>query len=232
MVVQPSSASRTASFGYICRRCSRCCRNKHIQLTPYEVARLARARNESTSQFRAACTVDGQGTALRQKEDGTCVFLGPQGCEVHTDRPLVCRLYPLARHVDLDGIEYYTVLEGHPLSEGEFTKEGTIADFLDAQGAKPYMSAHDSYFQWLDWAHKKLDLALEASVLKRSEGADGLDLLDMDSMITRYCATTGKAEPDNIDDRLQLHLQALYDVVAKLEVQHAEGKPGVGEDAA
>jgi uncharacterized protein len=76
MVVQPSSASRTASFGYICRRCSRCCRNKHIQLTPYEVARLARARNESTSQFRAACTVDGQGTALRQKGDGRAYFWG------------------------------------------------------------------------------------------------------------------------------------------------------------
>jgi hypothetical protein len=132
----------------------------------------------------------------------------------------------------LDGIEHYTVLQGHPLSEGEFTKEGTIADYLEAQGAKPYMSAHDGYFKWLHWAHKKLDLALEATVSKRSEGADGSDLLDMDSMITRYCATTGKSEPDNIDDRLQLHLQALYDVVTKLEVQHAEGKPGAGEDEA
>jgi hypothetical protein len=45
------------------------------------------------------------------------------------------------------------VLEGHPLSEGEFTKQGKIADYLAAQGATPYMSAHDSYFQWLHWAH-------------------------------------------------------------------------------
>jgi Fe-S-cluster containining protein len=232
MVVQSSTASPTDSFGYICHRCSRCCRNKHIQLTPYEVARLARARNESTSEFRAAWTIDGQGTALRQKEDGTCVFLGPQGCEVHTDRPLVCRLYPLARHVDLDGTEHYTVLEGHPLSEGEFTKQGKIADYLAAQGATPYMSAHDSYFQWLHWAHKKLDLALEASVSKGSEGADDSGLLDMDSMITRYCATTGKSEPDNIDDRLQLHLQALYAVVVQLEVQHDEANRKVGEDRA
>ena len=140
------SASRTSTFGYVCRRCSRCCQHKHIQLNPYEVARLARARNQSTTQFRRTWTVNGQGTTLAQKPDGTCVFLGPQGCEVHADRPLVCRLYPLGRHVRADGLEYFTKHEGHPLSEGEFIGNGTVDGFLEAQGARPFMAAQDQYF--------------------------------------------------------------------------------------
>src|SRR5262245_42571997 len=133
------SASRSETFGYVCHRCSRCCRNKDIQVNPYEVARLARARNETARQFRAAWTIDG--TVLRRKSDGSCVFLGPQGCEVHADRPLVCRLYPLGRHLRSDGSEYFTIQKGHPLSEGEFTERGTIAHYLEAQGVEPYIAA-------------------------------------------------------------------------------------------
>src|SRR5262245_22789218 len=113
LVAAPSSpASRSTPFGYVCRRCSRCCSDKQIQINPYEVARLARAKGQSTSEFRAAWTEDGQGTVLREKEDGTCVFLGPRGCEVHRDRPLVCRLYPLGRIVRSDGSEHFIRCQG------------------------------------------------------------------------------------------------------------------------
>ena len=222
MSARSSVKSRTTPFGYTCRRCSRCCQNKHIQLGPYEVARLARARSESTSQFRTAWTVDGAGTSLRQKEDGTCVFLGPQGCEVHADRPLVCRLYPLGRQVLSDGSEHYLQLEGHPLSEGEFHEQGTVDDYLESQVAKPFMAATDGYFKWLSWAHKQLDLAPAAGASKVGQGVDDVDLLDMDSMIAKHCAANNKSEPENIDDRLQLHLKLLYHAVSELEERHSE----------
>jgi len=35
---------------------------------------------------------------------------------------------------------------------------------------------------------------------------------DMDGMIAKHCAATGDAEPESLDDRLQLHLLLLYDV--------------------
>ena len=146
MTAQSRLGPRSTPFGYICRRCSRCCQHKKIQLDPYEVARLARAKGQSTSQFRAAWTVDGQGVTLRQKADGTCVFLGPQGCKVYADRPLACRLYPLGRQVHRDGSEYFSRLEGHPLSKGEFISRGVIADYLEAQGAMPFMAAADGTF--------------------------------------------------------------------------------------
>jgi Fe-S-cluster containining protein len=220
---QSTIPTRNTPFGYICRRCSRCCQHKHIQLDPYEVARLARARGESTTQFRAAWTVDGQGTTLRQKEDGTCVFLGPQGCEVHPDRPLVCRLYPLGRHLRKDGFEYFSIFAGHPQTAGEYNKNGTIADYLEAQGTKPFIVAGDGYFRWFCAAYKKLGATDDALVSEFINGGDDQGLLDMDSMIAKHCAATGEPGPENVDDRQQLHLRLLYDVLDSLEDKDDQG---------
>src|SRR5215468_5694658 len=88
---------RHEAFGYVCRRCHN--HHKHIQLNPYEVARLARNRNLTTSEFATACTENGEGVILGQTETGACISLGAAGCTVYADRPLVCRLYPLGRHV-------------------------------------------------------------------------------------------------------------------------------------
>jgi len=92
-------------------------------------------------------TIEGQGTELRRKENGSCVFLGPEGCQVHADRPLACRLYPLGRQMDADGNENFATIEGHPQSEGEFTNKGTVADYISGQEAGPFMDAADAYFR-------------------------------------------------------------------------------------
>ena len=137
------------------------------------LARAAKAR----VNFARPGSVHGAGTSLRQKEDGTCDF-GPQGCEVHAHRPLVCRLYP-RRQVLSDGSEHYLQLEGHPLSEGEFHEQGTglLPSYLESQVAKPFMAATDGYFKWLSWAHKQLDLAPAAGASKVGQGVDDVDLL-------------------------------------------------------
>src|SRR5215470_9862277 len=99
---------RSEAFDYVCRRCLKCCHHQRIQLNPYELARLARNLGLTTTEFRAAWTEHGDGLALRQTETGACVFLGSEGCTVHPDRPLVCRLYPLGRHVSADGSEAFS----------------------------------------------------------------------------------------------------------------------------
>ena len=71
-----ASSSRLEPFGYVCHRCSRCCYHKGIQVNPYEIARLARNRALTTSEFSAAWTADGAGLFLAQTESGACVFLG------------------------------------------------------------------------------------------------------------------------------------------------------------
>jgi Fe-S-cluster containining protein len=211
-----AAGPRGEAFGYICGRCSKCCHDKEIHVNPYEVARLARSLGETTSEFRVAWTRDGGGTSLRQTEGGACVFLGPQGCTVHADRPLVCRLYPLGRHVLDDGTEWFSRLEAHPQSAGEITDRGTIGEFLEAQKAQDFLTAADDYFGWLCAARVRLgdDAAGEPSDQPAQDAALAADLIDMDTAIARHCAAAGTAEPQHMEDRKHLHLQILHRQIA------------------
>lgn len=208
--------AREERFGYICHRCSRCCHHKKIQVNPYEVARLARNRGQTTTLFRAEWTVDGAGTVLQQTETGACVFLAPDGCTVHADRPLVCRLYPLGRHIVVGEEEQFSRLEPHPRSEGEYLTEGTIADFLEAQEADLFIQAADDYLQWFDDALNMLagDLGTAPSTIVAMPTTDQGRLLDMDTAIAAYGASTGGAEPADIEDRKALHLRILYQALS------------------
>lgn len=217
---RPSPDPRAEPFGYVCRRCSRCCRNKLIQVNPYEIARLARNRGQSTGEFRATSTEDGAGNYLRRATDGTCIFLGPEGCTVHADRPLVCRLYPLGRRVTADGVESWSHTPPHPQTEGVYTHDGTIADYIAAQGAEPFMRAADQYVAWVRRAIKTLGAPPARANGGNGEAPD--DLLDMDIAIATHCATAGIGEPGDIEGRKDLHLEILHRQLDQLEeVGHA-----------
>jgi Fe-S-cluster containining protein len=211
----PAIDSRDAAFGYVCRQCSRCCHHKDIHVNPYEVARLARRSGQTTAQFSAASTQEGAGAVLERTAKGACVFLGPAGCTVHADRPLVCRLYPLGRHLLPDGTEWFSHLEPHPQSAGELTGRGTVADYLAAQGAAPFLAAAQEYFQWLCAARAFLGAAA-GPLRSDDQSADAriaADLVDMDAAIARHCGAQGISEPADIEARRALHLEILYEQI-------------------
>jgi Fe-S-cluster containining protein len=198
---------RDERFGFLCRRCTRCCHNKRIQVNPYEIARLARRLGQSTSAFTVEATEDGAGNYLRRTDDGACIFLGPEGCTVHADRPLVCRLYPLGRHVAADGSERFSHMTPHPQTESEINDNGTIAEFLEQQGAAPFMHAADAYADWVRRAIRALGGSIERPV---SEGrSEAFDFVDMDRAIAAHCAENGIDEPNDIEARKDLHLTIL-----------------------
>jgi Fe-S-cluster containining protein len=206
--------ARGQTFGYVCGRCSQCCRSHRydvIHVNPYEIARLARNRNLSTSDFRARLTQGGEGTTLARTAENVCVFLSGGSCSVHADRPLVCRLYPLGRTVDPQGQEEWKELAPVPETKGTYTQKGTIRRWIESQGALPYLAAADAYGAWIARAQKAL-----------SEGGETLgptsgDLLDMDGMIEAHCLKTGAEEPKEIEDRLVLHLKILDAALAPVE---------------
>ena len=209
----PPEDPRQEAFGYTCAQCLRCCHHKRIQLNPYEVARLARQVGMSTMVFRAEFTQEGAGKALNQTETGACVFLGPEGCMVHPNRPLVCRLYPLGREVVNNGEESYLHLTPHPQSEGMLSKDGTIARYLEEQSAGPFIRAADAYFYWHCRAigqlqELKTDPEADASDAEVAT-ASAFRLLDMDVAIAEYCADHGITPPDDIEARHVLHMQIL-----------------------
>ena len=141
----PVVQGRGAAFSYQCRACSRCCYGRRIQINPYEIARLSRGLGITTTEVISRFTVDG-GTALATRPDFSCTFLGPKGCTVHADRPLVCRLYPLGRAVDAAGNEAFVKLEPHPETEGVYGADGTVNSYLESQSVAAYIAAADRYF--------------------------------------------------------------------------------------
>ena len=193
------------AFGYVCGRCNRCCHNKRIQVNPYEIARLARARGQSAAAFRAQSIVDG--VYLKQTDTGACVFLGPRGCEVHGDRPLVCRLYPLGRHIRDDASVRFSLLEGHPQTAGRFGGSGTVADYMTAQGAGPFVQAADDYFFW--WCRASEALGGAAKSDDPIGADDAAEWLDLDVAVERRCAAAGVAAPEDLEQRRRMHLTIL-----------------------
>lgn len=73
---------RDSPFSYARHACNRCCRNKAIRVSPYEILRLARHLCISTTQFIEDHT-EAAGTVLRSKGNGDCGFLCDRGWIVH-----------------------------------------------------------------------------------------------------------------------------------------------------
>jgi hypothetical protein len=217
---QETRYTRDSVFAYTCHACSRCCHDKIIHLNPYEVARLAQNRGIGTSEFLAQYT-DAAGTAMKRVEAGACVFLTENGCEVHADRPFVCRIYPLRRHVTAQGEEWFSELEPHPETEGTYGTKGTVGQYLTTQGTAPYIQAVDRYLDVVGRMATVLRACIGAGKETRSEAERTIDdlatgvnpdvpaWLDMDTVVRAYCHAKGATVPDDPATRMELHIQAL-----------------------
>lgn len=206
------AAARTEPFGFRCSACSRCCHHKIIQTNPYEIAQLAAFKGVAAQAFREQWTDGGAGTALARTADDVCVFLGDGGCTVHPARPLVCRLYPLGRRRTGDGTEHWLRIDPHPLSGGTFGGDGTIADYLTAQQAQPFIAAADAYAEWVNVARDVIGRLADGD----AGGAAVFDLLDLDTAVAAHCAQAGEAEPTDPAMRLDMHIALLYKELDKL----------------
>ena len=212
---------RDSAFSYTCRACSRCCHDKIIQLNPYEVARLAQNRGISTTEFLARYT-ERSGTALRRVEKGACIFLTPQGCAVHFDRSLVCRLYPLGRHVTSERGEEFREVQPHPETEGEYDANSTVQAFLDRQDAGPFIEAADAYAELVGRLshalceqvedHARFTDDMQAALAESGEEEQGShvpDWLDMDRTVERFCTEQRLPFPRNMTEKMPVHIRAM-----------------------
>jgi hypothetical protein len=128
-----------------------CCSNIDISLTPYDILRLSRHLDISTTEFLMKYTFpreiekDGiAGVSLKPVENGTaCQFMVPEGCSVYKDRPTACRYYPVAllsmRRSDeyTDRSAFALVKEPHCLGHNE-PRKITIDDYRAEQGVVEY----------------------------------------------------------------------------------------------
>ena len=208
---------RDALFSFSCNRCLRCCRDKRIQINPYESARLAKNLRITTTAFLDSYTTDN-GAYLKFKPDGECCFLGPEGCLAHPDRPLVCRLYPLSRHVTDNNEEWFSELQRHEDCSGTSSDKSSIKAYLKEQEAAPYMDAADAYLEVL-WEmmaalkeNQQPDKEDESIAFDTStEYILQLDInwMDMDAVVSSYCKAHHQVFPEDIEKKMHLHIDAL-----------------------
>ncbi len=125
---------RSSPFFFKCQRCRACCNNKRIVPDDGEVARMAGRMGLSAEETRARFLDPDDGT-IRLKPDGDCVFLDERGCGIHPVRPLVCRLFPLGLVRGEDGRERFSLMPLHPDCVGYLGEEGTVASYLQSEGA-------------------------------------------------------------------------------------------------
>jgi uncharacterized protein len=135
--------NRATPFSYICNACGRCCRDKVITLSSYDVLRIARAAGITTAEAVRRFTVR-RGSILKFRADGACIALSGTRCTIHRGRPLACRLYPLGSERTQHG-ERFIRLEPASGSAGTYGVDGTVADFLVSQGTQPYLDAAAQY---------------------------------------------------------------------------------------
>lgn len=213
---EPARRTRESRFAYACHGCRRCCHGMRIRVNPYEVARLARHRGISTTELLERYTIAG-GTELAVTGTGACVFLTDAGCGVHADRPLVCRLYPLGRHVAGDGTETFSELSPHPETEGVYSVLGTVDAYLEAQGARPFTAAADRYLDVIARLSARLADAVAAdrgaepevrAVLDATEGAT-TEWLDLDRVVATWRRERDLPPPATVEAAMAMHIQAL-----------------------
>lgn len=94
------------TFEFNCRACGKCCKNRHdILLTPYDTFRVASHFKRTTKEIidRHCEVYEGRQShfpvvhVLPIPPDNACPFLLNKKCTVHAKKPVLCRVYPLAR---------------------------------------------------------------------------------------------------------------------------------------
>jgi len=229
--------TRESAFSFRCRVCGGCCRNKAIRVAPYEALRLARNLGVTTTEFYRSYTVE-RGAFLRDKPDGSCIFLNARGCGVHPDRPLVCRLYPLGQIVDRRGRELFGIMPLHPGCAGLLGTEATVASYLESQEVEAYFRYEKAYSAVFRKMLKmlarvppaKTKKAAPARKERRSDPppAQGELLsawLDIDRTVEWACRKNGRQKPDGLDEAVHTHLRAIKDWLVALPVSSRRTPP-------
>lgn len=136
-----------------------CCRDLNQYLSPYDVLRLTKRLEMSSSAFleTAALRHEGPQSGLpvitlkpQAFPELKCPFVTPQGCGVYEDRPASCRMYPVMRMAGRDPASgsvresFMLLRESHCLGF-EASRRLTVNEWMEEQGLFSYNEANDAF---------------------------------------------------------------------------------------
>jgi Fe-S-cluster containining protein len=210
--------SRQSPFFFKCQVCNACCHNKAIRVGPFEALRLARRYGLTTTDFLGRYTEPGT-AVLKNKPDGSCVFLAPSGCGVHPDRPLVCRLFPLGQITGPQGEERFASMPLHPDCLGYFDTDGTVESYLESQGTgtyfkfdKEYSAIKNKILDFLPHDDRKTcsqDDRARPGIGSQIRAGLLADWLDIDAAVSALCGEKEIRTTMNSADLARFHIRTL-----------------------
>jgi Fe-S-cluster containining protein len=129
---------------------TQCCSKINIMLTPFDIIRLKKRLNMTSSEFLDKYTqmdLDPKTShpfaILKMKDDEgrTCPFVTAEGCTIYSDRPANCRYYPIGQGTVRKGTEqgpvneefYFFIREPYCLGYQE-DKQWTVESWRADQG--------------------------------------------------------------------------------------------------
>ncbi len=157
------------------------CPGNRVPLNPYEVARMARNRGITTGEFIRRY-MDEKSPFLAVDPNGACIFHGPEGCGVGSDRPLTCRLAGTGAPGNLAAYLWWAR-----------RYRNLTRDWGDARSAEVTVDS--------------------AETLPVQPEAAGAWFLDVDSVVAERCMEKGWPMPADLEERMDLHLEALRSVM-------------------
>lgn len=204
-----------------------------MSVNGYEIIRLASAKQVSCGQVLEKY-VDAEKGSLKRQADGSCIFLSASGCTVYADRPLACRLYPLARKKTSAGKESFSHILPDPLTKGEYGISATVQDFLLSQETALFEDFCDRYFLFFGKllhyfklrasdSEKIKDMVLEHLSVHQQlfsnpkRAAVMAELLNVDKILESYCGKNNLTVPTDLQEKSKMHLIALQELLDQKE---------------
>lgn len=148
-------------FNFACSpnmKCSQaCCSNVRILLPPYDLFRIRKRLSQSYEEFLAryaqVSTLEGIALpviSLRMRDDErrSCPFYTDQGCAIYSDRPSICRYYPVIPKRKLGlAREYqdYLFARWHNCLGLRSAKEWSVGEWRDVNEISTYDSKNEKW---------------------------------------------------------------------------------------
>ncbi len=166
--VVPVKLTSKTRFKFRCHkgvRCfTACCSNVNIVLPPYDLLRIRKRLGITTEEFfEKYATVEILAKTLlpvvtlkmRDDEKKSCPFLTPEGCTIYSDRPNICRYYPVGmatlrkQDAETGRDEFYFMTKEDHCKGFEEDKEWNIAEWRVDQGADIYDDVNRGWMEIL-----------------------------------------------------------------------------------
>ena len=191
---------------------TQCCGNIKIVLTPYDILQLRKRLDMPAPDFLQTYTMpdylektDLPGVVIKLKDDGRCPFLKSEtaGCSVYTDRPTVCRYYPVGMANFHEGKqegqtaeEFYFVVKEPHCKGFEEEKAWTIREWREDQGVDVRDRMNKA---WMEIVMRRKSFGYQATLSEQAKRMFFMASTDLDQF-RKFIFESSFADTYDVDD--------------------------------